>query len=84
MKECKHKKQRDLPGFQEEPGSRLGFPRALTIHLVYSHCLPTLISLIQEQTVAMLQGHQDGRSLAVRDDFLRKQNGLHPHVLRSL
>lgn len=52
-----------LPRHLEEPNGHLGFPIALTIYFVYKHCFPILISLIQEQTVAMLQGHQDGNSL---------------------
>ena len=57
------KKEKRLPGRTKRC---LGSPIALTGHSVYSHYLLTLISLIQEQTVAMLQGHQDGKSLAMR------------------
>ena len=46
--------------------------------------LPILISLIQEQTVAMLQRHQEGKNLAMRGHVLQKQNGLHSHVPQSL
>lgn len=34
--------------------------------LIYSHGLPTLVSQIQEQTVALLQGHQDDKSRAMK------------------
>lgn len=34
--------------------------------LIYNHCLPILISLIREQTVATLPGLQEGKSLATR------------------
>lgn len=37
-----------------------------TGHLIYSHCLLTLISLIHEQTAALFQGYQDDRTLAPR------------------
>lgn len=50
----------------EEPSSHLGFPRAPTVCLIYSHCFPTLISLILEQTVAVLRGHQDDKTLVMR------------------
>ena len=50
-----------LPGRWEDPSSRLGFLIAPTVHLDYSHFLPILISLIWEQTVAMLQRRQDGK-----------------------
>lgn len=53
-------------GSQEEPRSCAGFPVGPSIHVIYSHCLPILISMIREQSVAMLQGHQDGKSLAIR------------------
>lgn len=52
--------------------------QTLTIHFIYSHCLPTLISLIQEQTIAMLH---NGKSLG---HFLQKQNGFYPYVPKSL
>ena len=52
--------------FAREPGRTkpLPFfsPTALSVHFVYSHCLPILMSPIQEQTVAMLQGHPNVRS----------------------
>lgn len=35
-------------------------------YFIYKHCLPILISLIQEQTVDLLQGHHDGKSLVRR------------------
>lgn len=41
-----------LPQSQEEPSC-----------LIYNYCLRILISLIQEQTVNMLQGHQDDKNL---------------------
>lgn len=53
---------------------------APTIHLIHCHCLPILSSLTQEQTVAMLQEHQDGKNLAMRCHFCKKQNELHAHV----
>lgn len=55
---------------------------ASTIHLIYCHCLPILSSLTQEQTVAMLQEHQDGKILQ-RGRFCTKQNELHPHMSQS-
>ena len=59
--------------FAREPGRTkpLPFfsPTALSVHFVYSHCLPILMSPIQEQTVAMLQGHQNVKSLAMRVYF---------------
>ena len=69
-----------LPGSQEQPSSCPGFPIALIVHLICEHCLLILISLIQEQTFATLQGHQDGRSLAMRGDSLQKHSGFHPCV----
>ena len=69
-----------FPGSWKESRGQLGFPIAPTVCLIYSYCLPILISLIQ-QTVAVLLGHWDGKNLAMRDQFfLQKQNGLHPHV----
>lgn len=62
-------------GSREEPNSRLGFPKALTVCLIYGHCLPTLISLVQEQIIAMLQGHQDGKCLAKRGHFSAEAEG---------
>ena len=38
--------------------------------LIYSYCLPILMSLIWEQTVAMFQGHQDGKSSTMKGSFL--------------
>lgn len=43
----------------------------LTVHLIYNHCLLNVTSLIQEQPAAMLQGHQDGNSLATGITFYR-------------
>lgn len=43
----------------------------LTVHLIYSHCLLSVTSLIQEQPAAMLQGHQDGNHLATGITFHR-------------
>ena len=51
----------DLPGNWKEPSSCVEFPIALPVCLIYSHFLPNLMSLTQEQTVIMLQGHQDGK-----------------------
>lgn len=68
------KTKNDLPGWLSL------LPMVPTIDLIYSHCLSTLISLIQEQTITMLQGHQDSQSW-IRDHFLQKQNGLYPHML---
>ena len=59
-------------GFSRELGRTkwcLGFPIALTVCFIYSQCSLIIISLIQEQTVAMLQGHKDGESLAMRGHF---------------
>lgn len=58
----------------------LGFV-TLTICLIYSHCLPILISLIQKQAVAILQGHQPGKNLATT---LQKYTRFHPHVPQSI
>ena len=60
-----------MPGCWEKPNSRLGFLIDTTIHLIYSHCLPILISLIQKQSVAMLQEHEDGKSLSRRHHFFK-------------
>lgn len=49
-----------MPGSRLEPCSCPGFPVAPSVHVISSHCLPILISMIQEQSVAMSQGHQDG------------------------
>ena len=38
--------------------------------LICSYCLSIFISLISEQTIAMLQGHQNGRSLTMRSSVL--------------
>lgn len=54
------------PRGQNKTSGHLGFPIVLTVHLTYNHCLPILISLIQEQTVATLPGLPEGRSLATR------------------
>lgn len=40
-----------LPVSWEEPNGCLVLPVAPTVGVVYSHCLPILISLIQERTV---------------------------------
>lgn len=57
----------DLWGVKKKKtSSHLGFPIVLTVHLIYNHCSPVLISLIQEQTVATLPGLQEGKSLATR------------------
>lgn len=37
-------------GSQEEPSDHLGFPLAPAVPFIYSHSLPTLVFLIQEQT----------------------------------
>ena len=50
-----------MPGSQEVPSSCFGFPVSPTVNLVYIQCLPTLISLIQEQSVAMLQDIRIGK-----------------------
>lgn len=59
-----------MSGSQEEPSSYSGFPVAPIVHLIHSNCLLSLISLIQEQTVAMLQGNQAGKNLIVKDHFI--------------
>ena len=51
---------------QNKTSGHLGFPIVLTVHLIYNHCSPILISLIQEQTVATLPGLPEGKSLATR------------------
>lgn len=38
-------------------------------NLIYDHCLPFLISLVQEQTAVMSEWHQDGKSLEMRAFF---------------
>ena len=70
-------------GSWEDPSSRLGFLVAPAVHLVYSHFLPILISLIWEQTVAMLQRHQDGKTWQRVVNFCRSNmNFIHVyHVL---
>lgn len=50
------------------------------LQLLFSH----LNFSIQEQSVAVLQRHQDGKSPAVRCHFLQKQSGLHPQVPEHL
>ena len=69
----------------EESNGCLECPKALVVHLMYGHYLPTSNHLIQNQTFAMWQGHQDGKHLAVRVScffffFLQKQNSCHLHV----
>lgn len=57
-------------GFAEEPG-RIKWPSWFAKCVVFTnHCLPHIISLILKQTVAMLQGHQDGKRLVTRGNFL--------------
>ena len=67
-------------GFARELG-RTKWPSRVSHNPDYSFhpqpLLPTMISLIQEQTVAMLQGHYDGKRLARKGHFLQKQNRLH-------
>ena len=46
--------------------SCLGCLKAPVLHLMCGYCLPTSNYLIQNQTFSMLQGHQDGKHLAVR------------------
>lgn len=77
------KQKRGLPGSLEEPSSRSGSPTALTIHLTYSHCVPILVSLIQEQTVVKVHGHQDGKSLSLRGHFCRSRIDF-IHMCRNL
>ena len=57
----RQKKKFSLPGSQEVPSSCFGFPVASTVNLIYIQCLPILISLIQEQFVAMLQDIRIGK-----------------------
>ena len=53
--------------------------------LIYSHCLPILISLVQEQIIAMLQGQTRMAKVWQRGViFLRKQNGCHANVPQLL
>ena len=59
----------DLPGPGLEPVSPALAGGFLTTVPPGKPCLLILNSLIQEQTVAMLQGHQDGKSLAMRDQI---------------
>ena len=49
--------------------SCLGCLKAPVLHSMYGYCLPTSNYLIQNQTFSMLQGHQDGKHLAVRVVF---------------
>ena len=72
-----------MPGIWEEPSGCLGFPLALTLSLSHSHSLPTFFSLIQKETGAMLQGHQDGLHLAMRIRVLSNRNGPYLHVPQS-
>lgn len=65
------------PESLEEESSHPGFPKALALCLIYDH-LPILVSLIQERTVARLQGHQDGKSPTLRGHFCRsRMNFIH-------
>ena len=57
MQKKKHKKTEN---------SCLGCLKAPVLHLMCGYCLPTSNYLIQNQTFSMLQGHQDGKHLAVR------------------
>lgn len=57
-------KKWDEPGNREELSSCLEFP--VTVYWIYNHSLSILISLTQEQTVAGLQSHLHGRSLATK------------------
>ena len=41
----------------EESNGCLECPKALVVHLMYDHYLPTSNHLIQNQTFAMWQGH---------------------------
>lgn len=41
---------------QEEPSSLPGFTIAPALHIIYNHCLPIVIFLVEEWTVANLQG----------------------------
>lgn len=71
--------KRSVPGSQEEPSGCLALPMAPSAYLIYDRSLPTSMSLVQGQTAATLQGHQDGKSLAIRGHSVQQQNGLHPH-----
>lgn len=61
---------------------KLGLGPALCF--IYSHCSPILISLTQEQIVAMSPGYQDSKQLAMKRHFSQKQNGLRPRVPQSI
>lgn len=63
-------KRGDYQGAGKNQVAVLG-SHTLTVHLIYSHCLPTLISLTQEQTVSMLWQRCDHGG-----SFLQKQNRL--------
>ena len=69
-------------GFAREPGRTkwLSWVSHSVDCLIYNGYLHIFLSLIQEQTVAMLQGHQDGESQPVRDHFSQKRNGFHTYV----
>lgn len=62
---------------QEAMKTHRGFPTAPTVHLIYKHCILIVISLVQRSRLAMMQGHQDGKSLAMRWHVLQWQNGLY-------
>lgn len=83
--------QKPKNGFARQPGAlsgHLGFPVPRVLTESPPH-LPIMASLIPEQTAAMLQGHQGGKSLAMRGGFSgRKRREPHPmcqtHPLRGL
>ena len=75
--------KRGLPGSLKEPSGLLGFPIALTVCLIYSHCLCLSISQSREPTAATLKTSRC-KSSAIRGHFLQKQNGPHPPVPQSI
>lgn len=56
-----------------------GLPEVLTVWVIYRHGSAPLPPLIQEWTVAMLPGRQDGKSGNV-GPLLQKQNGHYAHL----
>lgn len=73
-----------LSGSMDNPCGCLGFFITLTMCLMNSHFLSILTSLIQEHTVAMLQKHQYGQSLALRGHFCRSWMDHILHMCHSL
>lgn len=79
LKECKTQKYGVCQGaWKNKTG--VWFPSS-PISLTSSNYLPTLISLIQEQIVVILEGHQDFKTPVTRSHVLQSRNGVSPHAL---